>query len=100
MEDTTDIKWDIRIYATIILLPIILTCLIPNLKYLVPASILANILQVVSLAILFYYLFQDVPDVRSRKQFSSIEQLPLWFGTVIYSFEGIGLVSAIDLSNV
>jgi len=87
---------DYRIYETIILVPIVLICLIRNLKFLVPASIIANICEIVSLAIIFYYICQDLPRTNSRKQWASIAQLPLYFGTAIFAFEGIGLVLPLE----
>lgn len=41
----------------------------------------------------FYYSSQDLPSLSDRKLItSSVHELPLFFGTVIYLFEGIGLV--------
>lgn len=45
------------------------------------------------IGITFYYIFQDLPDIKEREMaVLSWEKLPLFFGTVIYLFEGIGLV--------
>ncbi|KAF5271071.1 hypothetical protein FQR65_LT00490 [Abscondita terminalis] len=72
------------------LVPILLSCLVRTLKYLAPLSSLANVLMLVGMAITLYYCCQkpyaDVENV------AEIEKLPLFFGTVLYSFEGIGLV--------
>ena len=40
---------------------------IRNLKYLSPVSMLANLLQFTGLAITFYYLLTDMPQVSERK---------------------------------
>ena len=81
-----------HIYMTIILIPMLLLASIRNLKYLSPVSMLANILQFIGLGIIFYYLLQDMPYTWERKTFASWGQLPLYFGTAIYAFEGIGVV--------
>lgn len=45
------------------------------------------------IGITFYYIFQDLPDISERNLATlSWSKLPLFFGTVIYLFEGIGLV--------
>lgn len=69
---------------------------IRNLKYLSPISMLANILQFIGLGIIFYYLLQDIPYSWDRKTFASWGQLPLYFGTAIYAFEGIGVVLPLE----
>jgi len=85
-----------HIYMAIILVPMLLLASIRNLKYLSPVSMIANMLQLVGLAIIFYYLFQDLPYSWERKAFSSWGQLPLYFGTAIYTFEGIGVVLPLE----
>ena len=40
---------------------------IRNLKYLSPVSMFANLLQFTGLAITFYYLLMDIPQVSERK---------------------------------
>jgi hypothetical protein len=42
-----------------------------NLRYLSPISMLANILQFVGLALIFFYLLQDLPKSWERKAFAS-----------------------------
>ena len=85
-----------HIYMAFILLPMLLLASIRNLKYLSPVSMLANILQFIGLGIIFYYLLQDMPYTWERKTFASWGQLPLYFGTAIYAFEGIGVVLPLE----
>ena len=82
-------EMDYHLYMLIILVPMVLLACIRNLKYLSPVSMLANLLQFSGLAIIFYYLLQDLPYSWERKSFSSWGQLPLYFGTAIYAFEVI-----------
>jgi len=65
---------------------------VKSLKYLTPASFLATILTVIGLGITFFYLLQGLPKTLKVKAFSSWQQLPLYFGTAVYAFEGIGMV--------
>lgn len=69
-----------------------------NLKYLVPFSMLANICMMTGFAITLYYIFDGVAKkdkiMDDIKLFSSLEQLPRFFATVIFAIEGIGVVSS------
>lgn len=47
-----------------------------------------------------YEAMQDLPPVKSREFLAPWSQLPLYFGTAIYAFEGIGLVSIILLIKI
>lgn len=85
-----------RAYVAILLPVLILLTFIRNLKHLAIASTVANVLQISSLVVLFYLLVQDLPPSSSRKNFAGWEKLPLWFGTAIYSFEGISLVLPLE----
>ena len=82
----------------ITLLPMLFLVSIRNLKYLSPVSMLANLLQFVGLGIIFYYLLQDIPLVTERKVFATWGQLPLYFGTAIFAFAGIGFVLPLENS--
>ncbi len=57
---------------------------------------LANILNFLALGFTFFYLLQDMPYSWERKAFASWGQLPLFFGTAIYAFEGIGVILPIE----
>jgi len=89
-------EMDYHLYMLIILVPMVLLACIRNLKYLSPVSMIANLLQFSGLAIIFYYLLQDLPYSWERKSFSSWGQIPLYFGTAIYAFEGIGVVLPLE----
>jgi len=87
---------DYRAYMAMFLIPMLLLVSIRNLKYLSPVSMLANLLQFTGLGITFYYLFQDMPPITERKYVASWSQFPLYFGTAIYAFEGIGIVLPLE----
>jgi len=89
--------WNYRIYIAILLVPVILTCLVRNLKYLSPLSVLANILEFVGLGIIFYYIFSSpLQHSSSLPLFSSAANFPIFFGTAIFAFEGISVVLPIE----
>lgn len=58
-----------------------------------PCSAAAGVCMFVGISITFYYISQDLPGIDERKMFKfDLTKIPLFFGTVIYLFEGIGLV--------
>ncbi|VVC34124.1 Hypothetical protein CINCED_3A014349 [Cinara cedri] len=83
-------------YLVILLVPMIFLNCVKSLKYLTPASFLATVLTVIGLGITFFYLLQGLPKTSSVKAFSSWHQLPLYFGTAVYAFEGIGMVLPLE----
>lgn len=62
---------------------------LPNLSYF---SSMANILQLTGLCYIFVSLVTNMPSSRSVSSFADWRTLPLFFGTAIYAFEGIGTV--------
>ncbi|XP_050681619.1 proton-coupled amino acid transporter-like protein pathetic [Leptidea sinapis] len=86
----------IQTYCVLTLVPLVLICQIRNLKFLVPISLLANILIVVVFCITLYYVFTDLPPVSEREMVASISQWPLFLSTVIFAMEGIGVVMPVE----
>lgn len=72
---------------------LILLAQVRNLRYLVPFSFLANVFIVVGLAITLYYIFTDLKPISTVKYVANVENLPIFFATVIFAIEGIGVVS-------
>ena len=62
-----------------------------------PFSLLANVINVIGLIIILQYCVRDLPPVSTFPAFASWSTLPLYFGTAIYAFEGIGVVSSIGV---
>ena len=48
--------------------------------------------MITGILITYYYATLDLPHISERNNVSSLHKLPLFFGTAIYIFEGIGLV--------
>lgn len=88
-----DLEMDVHYTMAIIFLPILLTALVRNLKYLAPLSMIANVFMLIGLVITVYYIAQDLPSVETRDYVATFHSMPLFFGTALFAFEGIGLVS-------
>ncbi|CAH1647912.1 unnamed protein product [Spodoptera littoralis] len=90
--DQYNIHIDLSIHMIFVVVPVLLACMVRNLKYLTPFSTIANIMMATGVAVVVYEATQDLPDVETREYIGTWQQLPLYFGTAIYAFEGIGLV--------
>jgi proton-coupled amino acid transporter len=82
------------VYIAALLLPLILLGCVPNLKYLAPVSMIANLFMAVGLGITIYYLVQDIPSASTRPHINaSLNTIPQFFSIVIFAMEAIGVVS-------
>jgi len=85
-----------RVLIAILLVPILLLCYIQHLKVLAWFSVLANVATVASFAIIFTYIFQDLVPDTLPPMVKPWSEVPIFFGTAIYAFEGIGLILPIE----
>lgn len=90
--DYYGIVLDVHLHMAIALLPILLSSLVRNLKFLAPLSTLANIFMCVGIVITLYFTVQELPPLSERRFVATLAQFPLFFGTALFAFEGIGLV--------
>lgn len=88
----------IEIYMLIFLLPLILLNWIKNLKLLAPFSTLANCVTVVSFGTILYYIFSKGVTFEDRKPVGELANFPLYFGTVLFALEAVGVVSELKFS--
>ncbi|XP_031339112.1 proton-coupled amino acid transporter-like protein pathetic [Photinus pyralis] len=86
----------IRMYMVMIMGFLIISAQIRELKHLVPFSFLANVSLVGALGVTLYYMFLEVNPVSSRPAFASFSTLPMFFSTVIFAMEGIGVVMPVE----
>lgn len=67
-----------------------------NLIYIIvaaPCSAIAGIFMIIGMSISYYFITKDLPPLTDRNMATiTIDKLPLFFGTVIYVFEGIGII--------
>lgn len=95
-EQYYHVDLDLRWYILSLLVPLILINLIRNLKHLAPFSVVANILIAIGMGITMYYIMADLPSVHERPAMADWEKLPMFFGTVIFALEGIGVVMSLE----
>lgn len=87
---------NIRIIISILMVPLILLAYVPNLKYLAPVSMVANVFMAVGLGITFYYLVVDIPSISERRLASPISTFPVFFSITIFAIEAIGVVMPLE----
>ncbi|XP_058827303.1 proton-coupled amino acid transporter-like protein CG1139 [Topomyia yanbarensis] len=95
---TFDLDWDVRIYILFTMIPVLVIGQIRQLKFLVPFSALANVFIVITFGITLYYIFKDPLVFNDKPGFASLATLPLFFSTVIFAMEGIGVVMPVENS--
>ncbi|XP_022273495.1 proton-coupled amino acid transporter 3 isoform X5 [Canis lupus familiaris] len=83
---------DIRFYMLTILPFVVLLVFIQNLRMLSIFSTLANITTLGSMALIFEYIIKEIPDPSSLPLMASWKTFLLFFGTAIFTFEGVGMV--------
>ncbi|XP_043286120.1 proton-coupled amino acid transporter-like protein CG1139 [Venturia canescens] len=87
---------DIKYYQLGILLPLILINWIRNLKLLAPLSTIANGVTLVSFGVILYYIFREAPSFENRAPVGHVEDFPLYFGTVLFALEAIGVIMPLE----
>jgi proton-coupled amino acid transporter len=92
----TEEETDIRVIMLIILLPLIFINWIKNLKFLAPFSTLANAVTLVSFGIILYYIFREPFTVADKIPVGPLSQFPLFFGTVLFALEAIGVILPLE----
>ncbi|KAK6628809.1 hypothetical protein RUM43_002625 [Polyplax serrata] len=99
VKDVVDEYWydlDVRIYMVIFLLPLILINYVRNLKYLAPFSAISNIITFIGFGITLYYIFAEVHGIDEREAIGEVKNWPLFFGTVLFSLEAIGVIMPLE----
>lgn len=90
------IDWNIRIYIAFAVIACLFVGQIRLLKYLVPCSIVANVLIMSVLGITFYITLDQPIDYDHRNKFTSWAELPGFFSIVIFAMEGVGTIMPIE----
>ena len=95
-----------RWFIAAIFIPLVLLSFVRNLDHLSPLSGIANMSMIFGLGAIMYYSYShlNLPKeegfggpVNELPLIAPVLQWPLFFGTVVYSFEAIGIVSGIAL---
>jgi proton-coupled amino acid transporter len=71
----------------IIAVPVMAICSIRRLNRLAPYSMAANVVYLVAVGIVVYFFFTNLKSADTLTKVGKLNDLPLFFGTVMFAFE-------------
>ncbi|XP_049898498.1 proton-coupled amino acid transporter 1 isoform X1 [Epinephelus moara] len=89
-------SFDSRLYMLCFLPAIILLVFTPDLKYLAPLSLVANLVMTASLILIYFYSLTNITYPINLPAVGRLKDYPLFFGTAVFAFEGIGVVLPLE----
>uniref|UniRef100_A0A915D8Y8 Amino acid transporter transmembrane domain-containing protein n=1 Tax=Ditylenchus dipsaci TaxID=166011 RepID=A0A915D8Y8_9BILA len=95
-DQTSSIRISQAGWIGLLLVPTMALCTIRQLKVLAPLALIANIFYLIAVAIILEYLVTNLGSMTDLPAVGNYEDLPLFFGTVIFAFEGIAVVLPIE----
>ncbi|CAJ0578656.1 unnamed protein product, partial [Mesorhabditis spiculigera] len=91
-----DVKLSISMWMILLLVPILAICSIRRLSILAPFAMAANVVYLAAAGIVLYFFFTNLRPIDSLPWFGKITDLPLFFGTVMFAFEGVAVIMPIE----
>lgn len=61
-----------------------------------PLSTFANFITLISFGIILYYIFETPFTLADKKPVGEIKNFPLFFGTVLFALEAIGVILPLE----
>ncbi|XP_058506488.1 proton-coupled amino acid transporter 1 [Solea solea] len=89
-------SFDSRLYMLCFLPAVVLLVFTPNLKYLAPLSLVANLVMTISLVLIYFYSLMNITYPIDLPKVGRAKDYPLFFGTAIFAFEGIGVILPLE----
>uniref|UniRef100_A0A0N4ZUA3 Aa_trans domain-containing protein n=1 Tax=Parastrongyloides trichosuri TaxID=131310 RepID=A0A0N4ZUA3_PARTI len=92
----TSINLSQGLWMLLCAIPMLVVCSIRNLKLLAPLALAANFIYIGAVGIVIYYFFWNLKPTSSVVKWGDIHNLPLFFGTVMFAFEGVCVILPIE----
>ncbi|MFH4976568.1 hypothetical protein AB6A40_003277 [Gnathostoma spinigerum] len=83
-------------WMSILLIPILLLCSIRRLNMLASFAFVANIIYICSVIIVLHFFFTHLQPSSRLPAVGKITNFPLYFGTVMFAFEGVAVILPIE----
>lgn len=89
---TTGDKVDNRTIILYLVIPLVLLCWVPNLKIMAFCSVLSNVLNAASIAIILGITLHNFPFFHNCTAIGDLSKLPYFLGVVLITVNGTGLL--------
>ncbi|KAI6241629.1 Aa-trans domain-containing protein [Aphelenchoides fujianensis] len=83
-------------WMVLICVPVLAFCSIRRLNKLAPFAMAANVVYLSAFSIIVYFFFTNLKPAASLTKFGRLEDLPFFFGTAMYAFEGVSVIMVIE----
>ncbi|KAM3969016.1 proton-coupled amino acid transporter-like protein acs [Aphomia sociella] len=91
------IEASVRIHMCMILIPLLIVNMIKDLKMMTPMSTISNIVTILGLILVFFYLVEDDVVVGEDKfQLKNLEDIPVFIGITLFALEAVGVILALE----
>ncbi|KAI6224790.1 Aa-trans domain-containing protein [Aphelenchoides besseyi] len=90
--------WEMQkgLWMLLICVPVMAICSIRRLSKLAPFSMAANVVYFCAIGIVVYFFFTNLRPRSSLVKFGELSDLPLFFCTVMFAFEGVPVIMPIE----
>lgn len=95
-NNNTSIHLSKAVWMLLLLIPMLSICSIRRLSILAPFAMAANVVYVVAVAVVLFFFLSDLRPISSLPWFGKATDLPLFFGTVMFAFEGVAVIMPIE----
>uniref|UniRef100_A0A1I7XB63 Aa_trans domain-containing protein n=1 Tax=Heterorhabditis bacteriophora TaxID=37862 RepID=A0A1I7XB63_HETBA len=83
-------------WMLLLLVPVLSLCSIRRLTILAPFAMGANVVYIFAVVIVLLFFLSDLRPVSSLPWLGQLYDLPLFFGTVMFAFEGVAVIMPIE----
>ncbi|KAI6235732.1 Aa-trans domain-containing protein [Aphelenchoides besseyi] len=84
------------LWMLLIAIPVLAFCSIRRLNKLAPFALVANVVYLSAVAIVVYFFFTNLKPSATLTKWGSWTDLPFFFGTVTFAFEGVAVVMVVE----